>query len=134
MAAGAHLVFSQVRMGLMTGWGGGPRLVRAIGPTRALRILATGAYVSAEEAAAMGLAELAPEGLALAHALDLARQITRHPPGSVAAIKSLVWHSAGQTLAEGQAHENALFSQRWGSEEHRAAVAEFMQRRAPRFD
>lgn len=134
MSAGAHLVFNQARMGLMTGWGGGPRLVRAIGPGRALRILLTGAYVSAEEAKTMGLAELAPQGLALAHALDLARQITRHPAGSIEAIKQLVWGAVDRELPDAIALENALFATRWCSEEHRTAVQEFLQRRPPAFD
>jgi enoyl-CoA hydratase len=131
MAEGASLVFSQVRMGLITGWGGGPRLVRLVGPSRAARILMTGAHVSAHEAQALGLADVAPAGLALAHALDLARQIARYPAGSVRALKQLVWACTDLPAADAQRLENRLFGERWGSPEHQRAVTEFLSRRAP---
>lgn len=134
MAEHAHLVFSQARLGLITGWGGTPRLVRAVGAGHAMRILLTGQYVSAQEAHAIGLAAaIAPSGLALATALDLARQITRHPAASMAAFKRLVWGSAALPLADAVALENELFEQRWASDEHRRALREFFARRAPDF-
>ena len=46
----AHLIFSQARLGLITGWGGTPRLVRAIGASRAMHMLTTGRYIGADEA------------------------------------------------------------------------------------
>ncbi|GMV41580.1 MAG: enoyl-CoA hydratase [Myxococcales bacterium] len=134
MAEHAHLVFSQARLGLITGWGGTPRLVRAVGGGHAMRILLTGQYVGAREAQQIGLcAAIAPSGLALATALDLARQITRHPAASIRALKELVWRSAELPLGAATALENELFGQRWASEEHRRALREFFARRAPDF-
>lgn len=134
MAHGSNLVFSQGRLGLITGWGGTPRLTRLVGPSLALRILATGAYVSAEQAERMGLAESAPEGMALAHALDLARQIARISPESVKAFKRLVWASTEMDFDAACTFENELFGTRWASEEHRRAVSEFLHRRPPAFE
>jgi enoyl-CoA hydratase len=134
MAEGAHLVFSQARMGLITGWGGTARLVRTVGAGHATRILMTGQYVGAEEAVAIGLAAAsAPEGHALSHALDLARQITRHPTGSIQAFKALIRVAAEGPVAETMALENRLFASRWGSPEHQSAVAAFLARRPPAF-
>ncbi len=134
MAEGAHLVFSQARMGLITGWGGTARLVRAVGAGHAARVLMTGEYVGAEEARWMGLAAaVAPEGHALAHALDLARQITRHPTESIQGFKLLIRSASEETMKETMELENRLFESRWGSPEHRSAVAAFLARRPPEF-
>lgn len=135
MAKHAHLVFSQARLGLITGWGGTPRLVRAVGYGHAMRILLTGQYLSADEALGMGLAAaVAPSGFALATALDLARQITRHPAASIRTFKVLLRQSANLPLEEAIALENELFGQRWGSVEHERSLREFFARRAPTFE
>jgi len=134
MSEGAHLIFSQARLGLITGWGGTPRLVRAVGPTVAMRILFTGEYLSASDAKELGLvASVAPEGLALATALDMARQITRHPQASIRAFKTLIRQCAEGSFSDAVALENELFATRWGSTEHQNAVREFLQRKPPTF-
>jgi enoyl-CoA hydratase len=56
------------------------RLPRLIGASRAMDLILTGRAVSAQEALDIGLANrLAPEGGALAAALELARQISAFP-------------------------------------------------------
>ena len=90
-------------------------------------ILTTGEYVNARHACEMGLvAEVAPEGYALAHALDIARKITRHPTGAIEGMKKAV--HAGATLHPEDALkvENEWFGKRWNSTEHRAAVGRFL--------
>ena len=127
MAAGTHLVFSQARLGLLTGWGGAARLVEIVGKGRAMEILTTGRYVSAENAHAMGLAsDVAPEGYALAHALDLARQITRHPRDAIQGMKAAVLAGVREDQKSAQLAENEWFGRRWNSPEHRSAVAQFL--------
>lgn len=129
MSKSAHLVFSQARLGLLTGWGGSLRLVNAVGVSRALQILMTGQYLSADRAAQMGLvADVAPDGFALAHALDLARQITRHPPGAIEALKSAVYAAVEGDAAHALCVENEWFGKRWNSPEHVRAVQQFLGR------
>ncbi|MBI3029419.1 MAG: enoyl-CoA hydratase/isomerase family protein, partial [Candidatus Rokubacteria bacterium] len=84
----ASIAFKQVSLGIMVGWGGGQRLLRIVGRSRALRLLLTGATLTAREAAGIGLVdEVAPAGEALEGALRLARQIAAQPAQAVRATK-----------------------------------------------
>ncbi|NUN16116.1 MAG: enoyl-CoA hydratase/isomerase family protein [Myxococcales bacterium] len=130
LAADAHLVFSQVRLGLTTGWGGGPRLVQMVGPAVAMRILLTGESVSANEAWRLGLAAaVVPREQVAETASELAHRIAALPHESVAALKQLIHRSVHLSLEDALVLENHLFGQRWGSAEHQAAVARFLTRK-----
>src|SRR3990172_5108262 len=72
----AEFCFRQVKLGIMTGWGGATRLHRIVGRARAMRLLLTGAPVGAEQALNMGLVDdVAPRGEVLARARELAGEI-----------------------------------------------------------
>ncbi|MGE5664956.1 MAG: enoyl-CoA hydratase/isomerase family protein, partial [Deltaproteobacteria bacterium] len=43
----AELGFRQIKLGITSGWGGGPRLVHLVGRSRALRLMLTGELVKA---------------------------------------------------------------------------------------
>ncbi len=127
MAEGAHLVFSQARLGLLTGWGGTARLVRAVGVSASMQILMTGQYLTALRAKELGLvAEVAPDGYALAGALDLARQITRHPREAIEALKAVILAASTEPFDRALEVENQWFGKRWCSPEHRRAVSAFL--------
>lgn len=130
MADDARLVFSQVRLGLTTGWGGGPRLVHMVGPAVAMRILVTGEALSAHEAWRLGLvAAVAPRAQVEEVAREWAQRIADLPHQSVEAMKQLVKRCAQVSVEDGLVVENNLFGQRWGSLEHQAAVARFLARK-----
>lgn len=56
--ASAIVQFVQARMGVSPGWGGGARLYKLVGRQHALRLLCTATKTSAEDAVALGLADL----------------------------------------------------------------------------
>ncbi|MFQ5829893.1 MAG: enoyl-CoA hydratase/isomerase family protein [Candidatus Methylomirabilia bacterium] len=134
VAESAQMAFKQVSLGIMVGWGGGQRLLRLVGRSRALRLLLTGLTLTAEEAAKIGLVdEVVPTGQALPCALSLARRIAAQPPAAVRATKRALHHGAEISRAEAAALEAECFATLWGSPDHREAVAALMEKRTPIF-
>ncbi|HUS17220.1 MAG TPA: enoyl-CoA hydratase/isomerase family protein [Chloroflexia bacterium] len=132
MAEDADIGFVQARLGIVTAWGGGQRLLRAIGYSRALELMVTGRILRAAEALGLRLVTaLAPAGEALAHARALAAQIAANPPAATRAAKRLL--RANLTHAEGLAFEaeRAEFPALWDTEFRREAVRKFLGREKP---
>jgi enoyl-CoA hydratase len=130
MAEGATIGMMHVRLGICPAWGGGQRLLRLVGYSRALEWMAAGRVFTADEALALGLANrLAPEGQAMDAAMDLAEDFSRQDPQAVRAIKRLV--RAGVELPPGQAAaaERAEFPDLWAAPAHLEASAKFLARK-----
>lgn len=130
----ARIAFKQVSLGIMVGWGGGQRLLRLVGRSRALRLLLTGVTLTAEEALRIGLVdEVVPAGHALQAALSLANQIAAQPAAAVRATKRALHYGAEMSRSEAAAFEAECFATLWGSPDHREAVAALMEKRTPSF-
>jgi enoyl-CoA hydratase/carnithine racemase len=100
------LAMREPSLGLVPDLGGTRPLVDLVGYPRALEICATGRWVRAAEATALGLAELAvPRADLDAAADDLAAALLEPPPGAVAATKALLRDAAGRTDQEQLAAE-----------------------------
>ncbi len=127
MAQDADLGFVQVTLGLIPGWGGGQRLLRLAGYSRAMEWLASGRILNAAEAAQYGLvnAVVAP-GEAFTGALELARRIARQPPAAVAAIKRLLLAGLYQPAQAAARIEQDLFPPLWAAPAHLHAVERFL--------
>ena len=84
MDPGAVLCFSELRLGLMTDWGGGAALARLIGPSRAADLILTARKVGAPEAFALGVVNrISQKSCALDEALSLAETIAENGPRAV---------------------------------------------------
>jgi enoyl-CoA hydratase/carnithine racemase len=80
----AVICFSEVKLGLMTDWGGGPSLTKLIGASRAADMILTGRKVGADEALRIGLVNrISNPGNALAEAMALAETIAKNGPRSI---------------------------------------------------
>lgn len=105
---------AETSLGLVPDLGGTAPLVRSIGYARALEICATGRFVGAQEAVAIGLASLAVPAEDLPDAArDMADAILQMPEAAVRELKPLLRHaidaSAGDQLrAERQAQARLL--------------------------
>jgi enoyl-CoA hydratase len=87
----ARFAFPELRLGLIPGFGGIPRLKRDVGNGFVRNLLFTGRTVNAARAHAVGLvAQLAGEGEALNIARSTALQITKFDAGTRAAAKKFI--------------------------------------------
>lgn len=87
----ARFGFPELRLGLIPGFGGIPRLRRDVGNSFIRDLLFTGRTVKAESAQQAGLvAHLAGEGYALQVTRGMARQVTKFDPETRAAAKKFI--------------------------------------------
>jgi len=87
----ARFAFPELRLGLIPGFGGIPRLKRDLGNGFVRDLLLTGRSVNATRAQAVGLvAQLAAEGEALNLAKSTAAQVTKFDPGTRIAAKKFI--------------------------------------------
>lgn len=104
----------ETSLGLVPDLGGTSPLVRCVGYARALEICATGRFVGAQEAVAIGLATMAVPGDELdAAALEFADAILSAPQAAVGELKTLLRNAvdaspADQFRAERQAQARLL--------------------------
>jgi enoyl-CoA hydratase len=125
---GCELSLPQARLGVIPGWGGTHRLVRTIGRSRALELLATGRAVPAREALSMGLVDaVAPVGEVMSRVASLTQHVTEAAPRAARSMKPAVAAGAdAEVVAD-------LFAKLWLSEDHLEAERAYSERRPPRF-
>lgn len=130
----ARLGQPEVRVGVMPGAGGTQRLQRVIGKHRAMLLCLTGALISGEEAASMGLvSKLVPEGDVQAEALSIAERIAAMPPIAVLQIKEVMLAGADGPLSTGLMLERKAFQLLFASADQKEGLAAFREKRAPSF-
>ncbi|MFM8355318.1 MAG: enoyl-CoA hydratase/isomerase family protein [Gammaproteobacteria bacterium] len=131
----ARFAWNFAHRGLVPDTGAGSWLLpRLVGPARALKLLYTGAPLSAEEALAIGYVDelVAPEALP-ERADALARAILKGSPFSHARIKSLVYEGLGAEVDAHMARHTAALAQCFASADHQEGVASFLERREASF-
>lgn len=118
----ARFAFPELRLGLVPGFGGVPRLRRDVGNAVVRDLLLTGRSLGAERAHAVGLvSQVVAEGQALAVAIRTAQQSARFHPHVVASAKRFIKPDLGAELAE----EKRLFLSLFQSPVVEAALARF---------
>ncbi|XP_043190020.1 ethylmalonyl-CoA decarboxylase-like isoform X2 [Amphibalanus amphitrite] len=125
-SAAGQLRFVQARMGLLTGWGGGARLARLVGPRAALDLLLSCRPVGAEDALRLGLADgpvVPPDVDPLQHARQWLEARVAHDPSVVRAVKKMIVNTRGD-LTDLWRKERELFDPLWGGEANRRALGE----------
>ena len=126
--------FRQITMGIMTSWGGGKRLVRTVGKSKALMMLLTGDIISAKEALDLGFVDLLVEkNEVLSFAKELAGRIVKNAPLSIRFIKKFINSCVDMSGRDANLLETELFSILLGSEDHNEAVEAFFAKREARY-
>ncbi len=130
----ARFAESFVKLGLIPGDGGAWLLPRIIGFSRATEMALTGEVIDADTALAWGLVSrvVAPEDLLpTCHAVAL--KIAANPPAAVGMARRMLRQACDQSLAaalDTAASQQGLAHQ---TQDHREAVAAFLEKREPRF-
>jgi enoyl-CoA hydratase len=133
--AGPNAKFGQpeVRLGVIPGFGGTQRLVRRVGPTRALDLCLTGRNVGADEAVAMGLAARKVDGDVVEAAMRVAAEIAGMGPVAVRLCKRAIVENADAALSTAMAAERSLFALCFSTRDQREGMAAFLAKRKPEF-
>ena len=124
----ARFCFPELRLGLIPGFGGIPRLRRELGNGVVRDLLLTGRSLSAKRAHEVGLvSQLVGRGKALEVSRQVAQQARRFDETTTRAAKSFAKPFPKRELDE----EKALFIELLGKPAVRAALADFAQRDDP---
>lgn len=134
-AEGARFGLPEANLGILPGLGGGPLLVRAVGPRRALELITTAQPFSAEEALEWGLVNgIAPGPELLPRVLEVARAIAARAPLSVRGAKQIVRRSQDLDLPHAMNFELEIYNRLFTTHDRREGVAAFNEKRAPTFE
>jgi enoyl-CoA hydratase len=117
----ATLSFTQLKMGLPSGWGGFHRLVSHVGRSTAIKMILKAQSLDAAAQVEAGLAELINGDELTMFKADIAGWCTEDPAVIRSALETL--KSGGQ-----RAVEQAAFSKCWGQQAHRNALRSFLDR------
>lgn len=136
IVAGESAKFGQpeISIGIIPGAGGTQRLTRAVGKSKAMRMILTGDPISAREAEAAGLiAQVTTDELTVEDALALAARIAQKAPLALRLAKEAVNFAYEASLTDGLAHERRLFYLLFASEDQKEGMAAFLEKRTPDF-
>ena len=124
----------EIKIGVMPGAGGTQRLTKAIGKAKAMELVLTGRFLSAEEAKAYGLVnDVVPTEMYLEAALDLASEIALMSPVAAKLAKEAVNRSFETHLDEGLHFERKNFYLAFASEDQTEGMNAFVEKRKPDF-
>ena len=131
--AGFNLAFAGIALSCDTGssW----TLPRLVGRARALELLYFPRTIGSEEALALGLVTRVVPVEQLAEEVGtLARRLADGPTAAYGAIRRSVEHAGGHSFTEALAFEAEMMAMTGQTQDHRAAVSAFVEKRKPEFE
>lgn len=124
----------EIKIGVMPGAGGTQRLPRAVGKVKAMEMVLTGDFISAEEALSVGLInKVVPVDLYLSEAVKLAQKIAVQSPIAVQMAKESVLKAFEMPLQEALYFERKNFYMLFATEDQKEGMAAFVEKRKPEF-
>lgn len=131
-AEDAWLGQPEVKLGLVTGYGGSQRLPRLVGRSTALRLLLTGAIIDVNEALRIGLVdEGVPADRLMARAEALGREIATNAPLAIAEAIRIVDAGLDRPLDDAIALEAEAFGRMFGTADGKEGTSAFLEKRTP---
>ena len=133
-AENAEFAESFMRVGLVSGDGGGWFLPRVVGLPRAYEMTFTCDFIKADKALAWGMvSSVVPKAELMPAAWKLAKRIASHPPHSIRLNKKLVRDSAQMALGTHLEMASGMQSLAQHTQDQQEAVNAFLEKRAPVF-
>ncbi len=122
----------ETNLGIIPGAGGGATLARLVGRSRAMKMVLTGAAITAEEALGFGLiTEICEPHNATKRAVELASEIAARAPLAMQQAKAVVNAAFDIPHAAHLAFERQAFSMLFSTEDKKEGVAAFLEKRKP---
>lgn len=133
-AENAKLGLPEVKLGLVTGYGGSQRLPRLVGRGRALEMLLTGDPINAARAEHIGLVNhVVPQDKLLPFCRELLRKILANGPVAVGLAMQAVDTGLNGDIDEGMRFEATAFGLAAATEDMKEGTRAFLEKRTPRF-
>ena len=124
----------EINLGIIPGYAGSQRLSRLVGKGKAMELILTGAPITADEAARIGLVNrVVPAADLMAEARKLAAQLAGSAPVAVRYIISAVNKGLEMPFAEACVFEATLFGLVASTEDMREGTKAFLEKRKPVF-
>ena len=124
----------EIKLGTIPGAGGTQRLTKALGKAKAMELILTGRFMSAEEAHFYGLViKVVPVEFYLQEAINLAKEIAAMSPVAVQLAKESVNRSFETLLDEGLMFERKNFYLTFASEDQKEGMKAFVEKRKADF-
>lgn len=124
----------EILLGIIPGAGGTQRLARVLGKYRTMEMVLTGAQVSAQELASLGLVNrVVPKGEHLVEALKLAKTVAQRAPLAARLAKDAVLAAFETSLSEGLDIERKNFFLLFSTEDMREGTQAFIEKREANF-
>lgn len=115
-------------MGITPAWGGCTRLVRIVGYTKALDLMATGRRVTGKEALKIGLADsILNTNYALTEASEWLKVRIKCDVEVLKSLKAMARNAVEMNYHESLAEEKRLFAPLWGGPANQSALAQYFK-------
>jgi 2-(1,2-epoxy-1,2-dihydrophenyl)acetyl-CoA isomerase len=130
----ARFAETYIKVGLIPGDGGAFLLPRLVGLTRALELLWTGDFFSAEEAERLGIvSRVCDDDKLLDDTYALARRLADGPSVAIRLTKQVVYQSLRMDFLSALEAVTGPMGVVANTVDHREAVAAFLEKRQPTF-
>jgi enoyl-CoA hydratase len=122
----------EISIGIMPGAGGTQRLTRIVGKNKAMEMVLTGTFISAQQAKEYGLVnKIVPVEFYLSEAIKMAALIAEKSPIAVQLAKESVLRAYEMPLQEALYFERKNFYLLLSTEDAREGMTAFMEKRLP---
>ena len=124
----------EVKLGLLPGWGGTPRLPKIVGVGKAIELITTGKIINAEESYRIGLAnKICPQNQLMSESRKLASSILKNGPRAISSSLRCIHDGLTMSIKEGMDIEAEEFGELFRHDERMEGLTAFIEKRDPEF-